>query len=50
MSLNGETRIETRPRIQKPNKNDDRAHERSDPSYSEIPEWLQEFRENLLFP
>ena len=32
----------------KTNKNEDHEHERSDPSYSEIPEWLQEFRENLV--
>ena len=33
-------------KIQKTNKNED--HERSDPCHSEIPEWLQEFRENLV--
>ena len=31
----------------KPNKNEDHDLERRDPLYSEIPEWLQEFRENL---
>ena len=43
MSTNGETRINTQPRNSKTNKIEDHAHERSDPSYSEIPEWLQEF-------
>ena len=32
----------------KPNKNEDHELERSDPFCSEIPEWLQEFRENLV--
>ena len=32
----------------KPNKNEDHEREREDPLYSEIPEWLQEFRENLV--
>ena len=32
----------------KPNKNENHDTERSDPLYSEIPEWLQEFRENLV--
>ena len=32
----------------KPNKNEDHELERRDPLYSEIPEWLQEFRENLV--
>ena len=31
-----------------PNKNDDHEKERGDPFCSEIPEWLQEFRENLV--
>ena len=31
----------------KPNKNEDHDVERSDPLYSDLPEWLQEFRENL---
>ena len=30
------------------NKNEDHAHERGDPSYSKIPEWLQEFKESLV--
>ena len=32
----------------KPNKNEDHDLERGDPLYSDIPEWLQEFRENLV--
>ena len=32
----------------KPNKNEDNEKERGDPFWSEIPEWLQEFRENLV--
>ena len=32
----------------KPNKNENHSTERSDPLYSDIPEWLQEFRENLV--
>ena len=32
----------------KPNKNEDHEKERRDPFCSEIPEWLQEFRENLV--
>ena len=48
MSMNGETQIETQPKIQKPNKNEVHEHERSDPSYSAIREWLQEFKENLV--
>ena len=32
----------------KPNKNENHDTERSDPLHSEIPEWLQEFRENLV--
>ena len=32
----------------KPNKNEDHEVERRDPFCSEIPEWLQEFRENLV--
>ena len=32
----------------KPNKNEDHDLERGDPLYSEIAEWLQEFRENLV--
>ena len=32
----------------KPNKNENHDTERGDPLYSEIPEWLQEFRENLV--
>ena len=32
----------------KPNKNEDHDLERGDPLCSDIPEWLQEFRENLV--
>ena len=32
----------------KPNKNENHEKERCDPLYSVIPEWLQEFRENLV--
>ena len=32
----------------KPNKNEDHELERGDPLYSDIPEWLQEFRGNLV--
>ena len=32
----------------KPNKNEDHEQVRGDPYYSDIPEWLQEFRENLV--
>ena len=32
----------------KPNTNEDHEKERRDPFYSEILEWLQEFRENLV--
>ena len=32
----------------KPNKNDDPDQERGDPCHSDIREWLQEFRENLV--
>ena len=32
----------------KPNKNEDHELERADPFCSDIPEWLQEFRENLV--
>ena len=31
-----------------PNKNEDHDQERGDPCHSDIPEWLQEFRENLV--
>ena len=36
------------PKTPKPNKNENHEREREDPSYSDIPEWLQEFRENLV--
>ena len=32
----------------KPNKNEDHDQVRGDPCHSDIPEWLQEFRENLV--
>ena len=32
----------------KPNKNEDHELQRRDPFCSDIPEWLQEFRENLV--
>ena len=32
----------------KPNKNEDHEKERRDLCHSDIPEWLQEFRENLV--
>ena len=32
----------------KPNKDEDHDLERGDPLYSDIPEWLQEFKENLV--
>ena len=34
--------------IQKPNQNVDHEQVREDPYYSDIPEWLQDFRENLV--
>ena len=34
--------------IQKPNKNEDQERVRGDPCHSDIPEWLQQFRENLV--
>ena len=35
-------------KIPKPNKNENHEQVRGDPYYSDIPEWLQEFRENLV--
>ena len=35
-------------KIQKTNKNEDHDRERRDPCHSEIPKWLQEFRENFV--
>ena len=32
----------------KPNQNEDHGQVRGDPCHSDIPEWLQEFRENLV--
>ena len=44
---NAETRCPSQPKI--PNqKHEDHHQERGDPCHSEIPEWLQEFRENLV--
>ena len=48
MSKNGETQFQTQPKIQNPIKNEDQEPERVTLSSSEIPEWLQEFRENLV--
>ena len=45
---NGETCWPSQPKIKKPNKNEDHDLERGDPLNSDIPEWLQEFRENLV--
>ena len=46
---NGETRCgPSQPKIQKPNKNENHEKERGDLLCSDIPEWLQEFRENLV--
>ena len=36
------------PKIPKPNKNENHEQVRGDPYYSDIPERLQEFRENLV--
>ena len=44
---NGETRLPSQSKS-KSNKNEDHEKERGDPCCSEIPEWLQEFRENLV--
>ena len=35
-------------KIPKPNKNENHEQVREDPCYSDMPEWLQEFRENLV--
>ena len=35
-------------KIPQPNKNEDHDQVRGDPCHSDIPEWLQEFRENLV--
>ena len=46
---NGETRCcPSQPKKPKPNKNENHELERRDPCCSEIPEWLQEFRESLV--
>ena len=47
---NPEEHLLTKPtkKIQKPNKNEDHEQARGDPCHSEIPERLQEFRENLV--
>ena len=36
------------PKNPKPNKNEDPVLERGEPCHSDIPEWLQELRENLV--
>ena len=38
----------TKTKIQKPNKIVDHEQVRGDPCHSDTPEWLQEFRENLV--
>ena len=44
-----EEQLLTKPtKIPKPNQNEDHDEERGDPCHSDIPEWLQEFRENLV--
>ena len=49
MSTNGKpARFKTQPKLQKPFKKKYHEHERNDPSSSEIPEWLQEFKEHLV--
>ena len=45
---NGETRLPSQPKIQNQIKNEDPEKERRDPFRSDIPEWLQEFIENLV--
>ena len=35
-------------KTQQPNKNENHEREEEDPYHSDIPEWLQEFRENLV--
>ena len=35
-------------KIQKPNKNENHEQVRGDPCHSDIPEWLHDFRENLV--
>ena len=47
--LNGEDPLLPKPtQNPKPNKNENHDIERGDPLCSDIPEWLQEFRENLV--
>ena len=36
------------PKSQNQNKNENHEQVRSDPYYSDLPEWLQELRENLV--
>ena len=48
MNANGETRLKTQPKIQKTNEDEDHEPERVTTSSSEIHEWLQEFRDNLV--
>ena len=48
MSKNGQTQFQTQSKIQNPKKNEDHEPERVTPFSSEIPEWLQEFREHLV--
>ena len=46
---NRETCWLSQPKIQNQNKNVDPDQERGDPRHSDILEWLQEFRENLVY-
>ena len=48
MSKRGVTRRLTQPKTLKPNGHVDHEQVRSDLSFSEIPDWLQEFREDLV--
>ena len=48
-SIISEEQLLTKPtKNPKPNKNEDHDQERGDPCHSDIPGWLQEFRENLV--
>ena len=40
--------VDKKTKIQKPNKKEDHEQVRGDPCHSDIPEWLQEFRENVV--
>ena len=45
---NGETHLPTQPKSQNKNKNKDHDKKRWNLYFSELPEWLQEFKENLV--